>query len=91
MTESAEADGTPEVVILPADARDRLAAADAAEGTLDLGAVVRSESPTTNAIGYLQGSDPAAGTLLITAHLDHIGVRPDGGALYGANDDAMLV
>lgn len=91
LTESTQADRTPEVVILSAEAFDRLAATDAAEGTLDLGAVIRSESPTTNAIGYLQGSDPAAGTLLITAHLDHIGVRPDGVVMYGANDDASGV
>ncbi len=46
---------------------------------------------TFNAIGYLQGSDPKAGTLLLTAHLDHLGVgRPvNGDAIYnGANDDA---
>lgn len=45
-------------------------------------------SPTTNAIGYLKGSDPNAGTLLFTAHLDHLGVRPDGTIMHGANDDA---
>jgi hypothetical protein len=46
---------------------------------------------TYNAIGYLQGSDPKAGTILLTAHLDHLGIgRPvDGDAIYnGANDDA---
>jgi Zn-dependent M28 family amino/carboxypeptidase len=43
---------------------------------------------TTNAIGYLKGSDPAAGTLLFSAHLDHLGVRPDGTIMHGANDDA---
>jgi hypothetical protein len=46
---------------------------------------------TFNAIGYLPGSDPAAGTVLLTAHLDHLGVgRPvNGDAIYnGANDDA---
>ena len=39
----------------------------------------------------LAGTDPAAGTLLLTAHLDHLGVgRPvDGDSIYnGANDDA---
>ncbi len=38
-----------------------------------------------------QGTDPAAGTLLLTAHLDHLGVgRPvDADSIYnGANDDA---
>jgi aminopeptidase YwaD len=46
---------------------------------------------TFNAIGYLEGSDPKAGTLLLTAHLDHLGVGApvDGDAIYnGANDDA---
>ncbi len=46
---------------------------------------------TYNAIGYLPGSDPASGTLLLTAHLDHLGVgKPvNGDAIYnGANDDA---
>ena len=46
---------------------------------------------TFNAIGYLPGTDPASGTLLLTAHLDHLGTRPGvaGDAIYnGANDDA---
>jgi hypothetical protein len=46
---------------------------------------------TYNAIGYLAGSDPGAGTILLTAHLDHLGVgKPvNGDAIYnGANDDA---
>ena len=48
----------------------------------------QERAETTNAIGYLKGSDPAAGTLLFTAHLDHLGVRPDGTIMHGANDDA---
>jgi Zn-dependent M28 family amino/carboxypeptidase len=41
----------------------------------------------TNAIGYLPGRDPAAGVLLFSAHLDHLGVVK--GVTYpGANDDA---
>jgi Zn-dependent M28 family amino/carboxypeptidase len=46
---------------------------------------------TVNAIGYLEGTDPGAGTILLTAHLDHLGVgKPvNGDAIYnGANDDA---
>ena len=46
---------------------------------------------TYNAIGYLKGSDPASGTILLTAHLDHLGMgKPvNGDAIYnGANDDA---
>lgn len=42
---------------------------------------------TTNAIGYLPGSDPNAGYLLVSAHLDHLGVR-QGTIMPGANDDA---
>jgi hypothetical protein len=46
---------------------------------------------TYNAIGYLEGSDPGSGTILLTAHLDHIGIgQPvNGDAIYnGADDDA---
>lgn len=46
---------------------------------------------TYNAIGYLEGSDPSSGTILLTAHLDHLGIgKPvNGDAIYnGANDDA---
>lgn len=50
--------------------------------------VVKGESITTNAIGWLPGSDPKAGVILVTAHLDHLGVRPDGTIMHGANDDA---
>jgi hypothetical protein len=47
---------------------------------------------TFNAIGYLEGTDPAGGTILLSAHLDHLGVSSspvNGDAIYnGANDDA---
>lgn len=48
---------------------------------------------TYNAIGKLAGSDPTLGkeVVLLTAHLDHLGVRPDrpGDNVYnGADDDA---
>lgn len=46
---------------------------------------------TFNAIGYLPGTDPKAGAILLSAHLDHLGVsKPvNGDAIYnGANDDA---
>jgi aminopeptidase YwaD len=46
---------------------------------------------TFNAIGYLEGTDPKSGTILLTAHLDHLGVgKPvNGDAIFnGANDDA---
>jgi len=45
------------------------------------------DSKATNAVGFLPGTDPKAGILLITAHLDHLGQR--GKAIYyGANDNA---
>jgi hypothetical protein len=46
-----------------------------------------ADATTTSAIGYLPGADPAAGVLLLSAHLDHLGVR-DGAVMHGANDDA---
>ena len=55
---------------------------------LSLSAPVASEVvETTNAIGFLPGSDPSAGILLVSAHLDHLGVV-DGTVMPGANDDA---
>lgn len=46
---------------------------------------------TTNAVGYLPGRDPAAGLILLSAHLDHLGVGLDGQVWPGANDDASGV
>ena len=56
---------------------------------------------TYNAVGYLEGADPASGTILLTAHLDHLGTvapgtkaasamgsDPNDGIYNGANDDA---
>jgi hypothetical protein len=47
---------------------------------------------TWNAIAILRGSDPAAGVVLLTAHLDHLGIGPansTGDTIYnGADDDA---
>jgi Zn-dependent M28 family amino/carboxypeptidase len=51
---------------------------------------------TFNAIGYLEGSEPGSGTILLTAHLDHLGTAAagtnpagSGDTIYnGANDDA---
>lgn len=45
------------------------------------------DAQATNVIGFLPGTDPAAGYLLISAHLDHLGMV-DGKAHLGANDDA---
>lgn len=59
---------------------------------LSVHALPQGESRKTyNAIGYLPGTDLHAGTILLTAHLDHLGVgRPvNGDAIFnGANDDA---
>ncbi|MDE1161035.1 MAG: M28 family peptidase [Acidobacteriaceae bacterium] len=51
----------------------------------------QTERKTYNAIGYLKGTDPNAGTILLTAHLDHLGTgKPvNGDGIWnGANDDA---
>lgn len=47
---------------------------------------------TWNAVALLPGTDPSAGAVLLTAHLDHLGVGPPNSAgdrIYnGADDDA---
>lgn len=46
---------------------------------------------TYNAIGWLEGTDPKAGVILLTAHLDHLGTREGQAAdaiFNGADDDA---
>ena len=48
---------------------------------------IPADARTTNVIGFLPGTDPAAGVLLISAHLDHLGVVK-GKTYLGANDDA---
>lgn len=58
------------------------------EGELVLSAPTTGDATeTANAIGYLPGTDPKAGYLLVSAHLDHLGVR-QGSIMPGANDDA---
>ena len=78
----------PDLATLPPAAFDAAAKLAGEQVTLDLGGGTLDKSVTTNAIGYLPGSDPNAGIILITAHLDHLGVRPDGTIMHGANDDA---
>lgn len=41
----------------------------------------------TNVLAYIPGSDKKDEVLLITSHLDHIGVDPDGQVNNGADDD----
>jgi hypothetical protein len=46
---------------------------------------------TWNVVGILRGSDPGKGAILLTAHLDHLGIGParNGDRIYnGADDDA---
>lgn len=48
---------------------------------------IKGKLTTVNAIGFLPGSDPGAGVILITAHHDHLGIV-NGKLMPGANDDA---
>ncbi|MDP3403233.1 MAG: M20/M25/M40 family metallo-hydrolase [Brevundimonas sp.] len=79
--------GGPVVVVVPGETFDRMRAAGGT-ATFEPGQATVEEGVTTNAIGWLPGTDPDAGVLMVSAHLDHIGVRPDGVVMYGANDDA---
>jgi len=78
--------------VTPAAMAKLLAQADGTATTVSVHPVPQTvQRKTFNAIGYLPGSDPAAGTILLTAHLDHLGVGApvNGDAIYnGANDDA---
>jgi Zn-dependent M28 family amino/carboxypeptidase len=77
----------PTILTLPDAAVDAIAGKSGAAVALTV-PTSEERSTTTNAIGYLKGSDPATGTLLFSAHLDHLGVRADGTVMHGANDDA---
>lgn len=83
---------TPTVILLHADAISKLPATDGAQIAISVNEVPQDKPRQTfNAIGYLPGTDPSAGTLLLSAHLDHLGIgRPvNGDSIYnGANDDA---
>ncbi len=79
--------GGPVVLVVAPEAYDRLAAQTGA-AAFDPGATEVAQGVTTNAIGWLQGTDPTAGVLMVSSHLDHIGLRSDGVVMHGANDDA---
>jgi len=82
---------TPEamaVATLPPAAFDKLIAQAGQEVTLSLPGLTLTRSTTTNAVGFLPGTDPRAGVLLLSAHLDHLGRLPDGTIMHGADDDA---
>lgn len=81
----------PTIVLVHANSVAKLAAADGATVTVTVHEVPSAPRQTFNAVGYLAGTDPNAGTLLLSAHLDHLGIgRPvNGDSIYnGANDDA---
>lgn len=82
----------PTVILLHADAASKLPATDGAQIAVTVHEIPQTKPRKTfNAIGYLPGTDPSAGTLLLSAHLDHLGIgRPvNGDFIYnGANDDA---
>ena len=73
---------------LPAVTIEMLVKHAGATTRLDFPGVEQVEDITTNAIGYLPGTDPDAGVLLFSAHLDHLGVLANGTVMHGANDDA---
>lgn len=83
---------TPSMILLQSDAAEKLTAVDGTQISITVHEVPQDKPRQTfNAIGYLEGTDPKAGTLLLSAHLDHLGIgRPvNGDAIYnGANDDA---
>lgn len=84
----AEARPSRTLVVVPAAIYDRMAAMAGTGAVWEPGQARVEQTVTTNAIGWLPGTDPEAGVLLISAHLDHLGVRADGVIMHGANDDA---
>jgi hypothetical protein len=79
------------IATLPEAAFDKLPGRAGREATLSFPGMAVTRATTTNAVGFLPGTDPEAGVLLLTAHLDHLGQRPDGTIMHGANDDASGV
>lgn len=85
------ADATPRVgpvvLVLAPEVFDRLQAAGGT-ATYDPGDTTVEAGFTTNAIGWLPGTEPDGPVLMVSAHLDHLGLRSDGIVMHGANDDA---
>ena len=83
---------TPTIVLIHPSAVSKLPTSDGAPISVEVHDVPQTKPRQTfNAIGYLPGTDPSGGTILLGAHLDHLGVgRPvNGDHIYnGANDDA---
>jgi aminopeptidase YwaD len=82
---------SPAIALLPGDTFDSLIGRSGQEVALELPGLSLARLTTTNAIGYLPGTDPEAGVILLSAHLDHLGRRPDGTIMHGADDDASGV
>jgi Zn-dependent M28 family amino/carboxypeptidase len=91
LAEDSAAHPRPNVVALPAALFAKFAASAGREVVLELPPVVEDHTTTVNAVGFLPGTDPDAGLLLFSAHLDHLGRRADGTIMHGANDDASGV
>ena len=86
--DGAEPEQSTSLITVPVAQFDALSKRMGKPVSLKLPGLKREAATTSNAIGYLPGSDPEAGVLLFSAHLDHLGVRPDGTIMPGANDDA---
>lgn len=82
----------PAVVRIVLDKASHAAVAGLADGTKVDFQCTTQPGRTYNAIGQLKGSDPAqaAEVVLLTAHLDHLGIRGTGADVInnGADDDA---
>lgn len=79
--------GGPVVIVVAPDVYDRFKASGGA-AAFDPGATTVEDGVTTNAIGWLAGTEPDGPVLMVSAHLDHLGLRSDGIVMHGANDDA---
>jgi hypothetical protein len=79
------------IATLPPALFDRLVGRAGQDVQLTLPGLTLTRSTTTNAVGFLPGTDPEAGVLLLSAHVDHLGRRPDGTIMHGADDDASGV
>lgn len=80
------------VIALPKDAIDTLIGLPAGARAEFAGTIQRSEAGATwNAIGVLRGTDPSGEAILLSAHLDHLGVQESissDNIFNGADDNA---
>lgn len=77
----------PVVLVVAPEVFDRLKATGGT-AAYDPGNTAIEAGFTTNAIGWLPGAEPEGPVLMVSAHLDHLGLRSDGVVMHGANDDA---